>query len=240
MAKSVFVAFVFAFLVIGVKSTTFTFTNNCPYTVWPGTQSGSGSPALSQTGFQLNNGATTSLDASPGWSGRFWARTRCGSDSSGKFTCATGDCGSGQVQCNGAGGAPPATLVEFTLGSGGSQDFYDTSLVDGFNLPVSVVPQGGSGCKTSSCPADVNGLCPAELKVVGSDGATVACKSACEAFGSPQYCCTGSFGTPQTCPPTDYSRIFSNACPLAYSYAYDDLRGTFTCTGANYLITFCP
>ncbi|KAL2499336.1 Pathogenesis-related thaumatin superfamily protein [Abeliophyllum distichum] len=30
------------------------------------------------------------------------------------------------------------------------------------------------------------------------------------------------------------------ACPRAYSYAYDDKTSTFTCVGADYLITFCP
>ncbi|MCI07889.1 thaumatin-like protein 1-like, partial [Trifolium medium] len=29
-------------------------------------------------------------------------------------------------------------------------------------------------------------------------------------------------------------------CPKAYSYAYDDASSTFTCSGADYSITFCP
>ena len=121
-------------------------------------------------------------------------------------------------------------------------DFYDVSLVDGFNLPVSVATQGGSGdCQTSTCPANVNAVCPTELQVKGSDGSVIACKSACTAFNEPQYCCTGAFNTPQTCPPTNYSKIFEDQCPLAYSYAYDDQNSTFTCSGGpNYTITFCP
>ncbi|OVA17942.1 Thaumatin [Macleaya cordata] len=223
-----------------VFSATFTFKNNCPYTVWPGTLTGGGGSQLSSTGFELGTGASSSLEAPASWSGRFWARTGCSTDSSGKFTCATADCGSGQIACNGAGAIPPATLIEFTLGTGGAQDFYDTSLVDGYNLPMSATPQGGSSCSSTSCPANVNAVCPPELSVKGSNGSTIACKSACLAFNQPQYCCTGAYGSPQTCLPTNYSKIFKNACPQAYSYAYDDKSSTFTCTGANYLITFCP
>ncbi|BFG14589.1 hypothetical protein CerSpe_008630 [Prunus speciosa] len=34
--------------------------------------------------------------------------------------------------------------------------------------------------------------------------------------------------------------MFKAACPRSYSYAYDDASSTFTCTGADYTITFCP
>lgn len=51
--------------------------------------------------------------------------------------CETGDCGN-RLQCNGAGGVPPVTLVEITLNGHGGQDFYDISLVDGFNVIASV------------------------------------------------------------------------------------------------------
>jgi hypothetical protein len=166
----------------------------------------------------------------------------CTTDASGKFSCETADCASGQVACNGAGAIPPASLVEINIAANGGQDFYDVSLVDGFNLPVSVATQGGTGdCKASSCPADVNAVCPADLQVKGSDGSVIACKSACTAFNQPQYCCTGAYNTPETCPPTSYSMIFENQCPQAYSYAYDDKNSTFTCSGApDYVITFCP
>ncbi|KAF3791721.1 Thaumatin-like protein 1 [Nymphaea thermarum] len=224
-----------------VHSATLTFKNNCPFTVWPGTLASGGSPALSATGFKLAQGTTMTLDAPPSWSGRFWARTQCSADSSGKFKCVTGDCGSGSVACSGAGAVPPVTLVEFTFGSGGAQDFYDVSCVDGFNLPVSVAPSSGTiRCSAAACPVDIKSSCPPELKVVGPHGATVACKSACLAFSTPEYCCTGAHSTPETCPPTQYSKFFKQQCPQAYSYAYDDKSSTFTCIGANYAITFCP
>jgi hypothetical protein len=67
---------------------------------------------------------------------------------------------------------------------------------------------------------DLNGACPAE------------------AFGSPQYCCTGKYGNPDTCKPSAYSELFKKACPLAVSYAHDGPGGVSnTCT---YTISFCP
>jgi hypothetical protein len=37
----------------------------------------------------------------------------------------------------------PATLVEFTLDGAGGLDFFDVSLVDGYNLPMRVAPRVG-------------------------------------------------------------------------------------------------
>ncbi|XP_020083905.1 thaumatin-like protein 1 [Ananas comosus] len=236
--------FAIVLLIQGVSSTTFTFTNNCPYTVWPGAISGASSPLLPSTGFELQQGASQSLQAPSQWSGRMWARYQCSTDSSGRFSCESGDCGTGQIACGSSGGAPPTTLVEFTLQGSGGQDFYDISNVDGFNVPVSVAPQGGGppgSCSSTACAANIDGECPQELQYTSpSNGAVIGCKSACLAFNTDQYCCRGAFGSPSTCKPTNYSQFFKNACPQAYSYAYDDSSSTFTCTGANYLITYCP
>ncbi|GAB4847544.1 Thaumatin-like protein 1 [Ancistrocladus abbreviatus] len=223
----------------GIAATTFTFVNQCEYTVWPGILSGAGSPNLDSTGFVLNQGSSRSFQAPTGWSGRFWGRTGCNFDDSGHGSCATGDCGSGQIECNGAGAAPPATLAEITLGGGSAsgQDFYDVSLVDGYNLQMIVEASGGSGaCASTGCVANLNLRCPDELKAEGGG----ACKSACEAFGNPEYCCSGAYNSPTTCKPTAYSQMFKSACPRSYSYAYDDKTSTFTCSGADYTITFCP
>lgn len=137
---------------------------------------------------------------------------------------------------------PPATLAEFTLNGAGGLDFYDVSLVDGYNLAMTVAPQGagtGGNCTTTGCLVDLNPGCPSELKVLASDEG-VACKSACDAFGDPQFCCSGAYATPDTCKPSSYSEFFKNECPKAYSYAYDDGTSTFTCASADYVITFCP
>jgi hypothetical protein len=102
----------------------------------------------------------------------------------------------------------------------------------------------------TGCLVDLNGACPADLRVMATSATTgagsgpagaVACRSACEAFGTPQYCCSGAYGNPSTCKPSTYSQFFKTACPRAYSYAYDDSTSTFTCaTGTSYAITFCP
>ncbi|KAG9147461.1 hypothetical protein Leryth_007276 [Lithospermum erythrorhizon] len=220
----------------GVFGATFTFVNRCEYTVWPGVLANAGSPSLDSTGFELPQGSTRKFIAPSGWSGRVWGRTGCNFDGSGSGICSTGDCGSGQVECNGAGAAPPATLAEFTLGTVG-QDFYDVSLVDGYNLPMVVDASGGSGmCASTGCVTDLNQICPSELKV--GDGE--ACKSACEAFQSPEYCCSGEYNSPATCKPSVYSQMFKAGCPRSYSYAFDDPTSTFTCAGADYTLTFCP
>lgn len=75
-----------------------------------------------------------SVHSADNWAGRFWGRTWCNSNTQ---HCLTGDCGN-KLQCNGAGGVPPASLAEITLKGAGGLDFYDISLVDGFNTEISV------------------------------------------------------------------------------------------------------
>ncbi|KAL2319091.1 hypothetical protein Fmac_032967 [Flemingia macrophylla] len=242
MAPSCFSIHIWLTLVLlgkGAWGATFTVINKCDFTVWPGILSNAGSSGLESTGFELQSGGTRSFHTPPNWSGRFWGRTGCNFDpKTQQGSCTTADCGSDQVQCNGGGATPPATLAEFTIGSGsGTQDFYDVSLVDGFNLPILVDPSGGSGiCGSTGCVADLNQHCPNELRVADSG----ACRSACQVFGSSEYCCRGAYASPATCKPSVYSQIFKSVCPKSYSYAYDDATSTFTCTGADYTITFCP
>uniref|UniRef100_A0A0D9VFL3 Thaumatin-like protein n=1 Tax=Leersia perrieri TaxID=77586 RepID=A0A0D9VFL3_9ORYZ len=242
------VSVVLAVFTASSSSTSFTIINNCANTIWPGAITGDGKAGLDSTGFELAPGQSRTVSAPSGWSGRFWGRTFCYAADSGKFTCVTGDCGTGRVDCTGGGGVPPATWAEFTLNGNGGMDFYDVSLVDGFNLPMLVTPQGatttaGGNCVPTGCEADLNaGACPADLRVSAPGGGVVACKSACEAFRSDQYCCKGMYEDPNTCFPSNYSQVFKSACPKAYSYAYDDKMSTFTCPGTatTYNITFCP
>lgn len=242
----IFLLLVNYLVLLRVQSATFTVTNKCNYTVWPGFLSGAGTAPLPTTGFALQASESKVITVPSSWSGRIWGRTQCAGDSSsGEFACATGDCKSGEVECSGQGATPPATLAEFTLNGAGGQDFYDVSLVDGYNLPMLVVPQGGTGdnCTTTGCAVDLNGACPSELKVPSGTSVkeTVACNSACGAFQDAQYCCSGAYGSPNTCKPSSYSEVFKTACPRAYSYAYDDKTSTFICgSSPDYLVTFCP
>ncbi|KAF2324512.1 hypothetical protein GH714_014959 [Hevea brasiliensis] len=126
------------------NATVFTLQNLCSYTIWPGTLSGNGAATLGDGGFVLSPGSSIQLQAPPSWSGRFWARTGCKFDDSGAGKCVTGDCG-GILKCTG-GGAPPVTLAEFTIAANhNDKDFYDVSLVDGYNIGLGVKALGGSG-----------------------------------------------------------------------------------------------
>ena len=135
-------------------------------------------------------------------------------------------------------------------------------------------------------------LGPLDLAYRNADGVIVGCKSSCFAnlSGNPGAlpclvstvtdskrlsvhpansadCCSGSFGTPGTCPASGvrYYRYFSESrtcslwpavalglltcaedqCPNAYAYAYDEGSGTalWTCDSnlsSDYTLVFCP
>lgn len=227
------------------QNRTFIFVNQMNEDIWVGCQ---GNPLPANGGFALPRGASVTITVPFGASAiRFWGRTGCNFNASGAGTCASGDCARG-LYCNGAGGIPPATLAEFTMNGAGNQDFYDISLVDGYNVPIRIVPVPGTftvpagagkyGCGVAGCTSDLLLTCPTELRTYNSSGQTVGCMSACMKYGTSQYCCTGPNNQPSTCPPTSYSQIFKAACPDAYSYAYDDQTSTYICLNATYQIIF--
>ena len=86
---------------------------------------------------------------------------------------------------------------------------FGISLVDGYNLPISI----SSKPKSSWCLIEG---CPEKLRVLDQSGDVVAGKSACLGFQEDEYCCTES-----TCKPTKYSKMFKKACPSYISYASD-------------------
>ncbi|KAH6780371.1 Pathogenesis-related thaumatin superfamily protein [Perilla frutescens var. hirtella] len=211
----------------------FTIVNYCRQTIWPAVFPGEN---FNGGGFTLKTGESRVFTAPVGWSGRIWARTGCKFDSRGNGSCETGRCGS-SYKCGGSG-ETPASLAEFTLAS---PDFYDVSLVDGFNLPVTVTPLNGGGgnCSVAGCDGDLRQTCAKELAVKGGGGRVVGCRSACDVFNTDEYCCRGVYGNPMTCQPTSYSKLFKQACPTAYSYAYDDPSSIFTCITGDYVVSFC-
>ncbi|CAN4095840.1 unnamed protein product [Withania somnifera] len=191
--------------------------NNCKESVWPGILGTAGHETPSNGGFHLKIGQQVVIQLPDLWSGRIWGRQGCCFDKNGKGSCQTGDC-SGLLHCSGAGGTP----------------------FDGFNIPVAMIPIGGSaGCGVAACEADLNECCPAYL-AVKCQGKIVGCKSACLATNSPKYCCTGEFANKNTCKPTAFSQLFKTICPRAYSYAFDESTGLKSCKAPRYLITFCP
>jgi len=223
--------------------------NNCSFPVWVGVLGDTRYPLPMNGGWKMDKHTNTSVSFAKGWVGRFWGRTNCNHDG----WCQTGDCG-GKIQCNGAGGNPPVSLAEFAFDTPGG-DYYDVSLVDGYNLPMQIRPKNAtrspfSGdwryhCQWAGClpGRDLNQHCPHDLQVKNSSGTIVACLSACMKFNKDEFCCRGRYGTPEHCPPTNYTRTFKDSCPDAYSYAYDDNSALYTCDGkpiSNYDVVFCP
>ncbi|CAO4373297.1 unnamed protein product [Caenorhabditis nigoni] len=109
---------------------------------------------------------------------------------------------------------------------------------NGAGVLIDAIGGEGNCGRAVRCFTDINEKCPGNL-AVKRDGRTVACKSACMAYNTDHDCCRGAFGTPHTCKPSETSRMFKDACPKAYSCAYDDATSTFTCRNANYVVQFC-
>ncbi|KAF7099161.1 hypothetical protein CFC21_100836 [Triticum aestivum] len=145
MASSLFIIAILL-TVAATDAATITVVNKCSYTVWPAAIPVGG-------GTKLEPGQMSTIHPPAGTnSGRIWARTGCKFDASGKGSCTTGDCG-GVLACR-VGVKPPASLAEYTLGTGSNADFYDISLVDGFNCPSELKVNGGcmSACGKFGTP----------------------------------------------------------------------------------------
>jgi thaumatin family protein len=205
---------------------TYTIVNQCTQTVW--------AAALPATTFpggdvEMAPGVSFQVGIENGWSGRIWGKTGC-TTSGTHLTCASD--------------AFPASLAELTLTSSPTGlDFYDVSLVDGFNLPIELVAQGHVpnpahpyDCGDPQCVPNLNATCPQPLQdVVG--GAVLACANdECKVLGD------NDAASPDCIYPNQYTRFFKSACPTAYSYPYDDPTSTFTCEGTtnDYAVVFCP
>ncbi|TFK49637.1 thaumatin-like protein [Heliocybe sulcata] len=248
----------FALYAVSLASArTFTVHNHCPFTIWPAMftdlNAGSAVPDY-PTGWEADAYTSVSFNVPDNWTaGRIWARRDCDfSSNPGPNSCLDGGCNGG-LECDPhtGTGVPPATVAEWTLSASGDMDWYDISLVDGYNLPARI--DNNVGCGVPSCPVDLGPNCPSPLAgPFDSSGFPVGCKSACQAnldgdqADSPN-CCSGQYDTAATCPPSGvaYYSYFKNNCPDSYVYAYDESSGTalWTCSSsleADYTLTFCP
>ncbi|CAN7020954.1 unnamed protein product [Brassica oleracea var. botrytis] len=235
--------FLASHLSVSVTSRSFTIENKCDFTIWPATYNYQGS--VDTPGFILEKGEKRTINTTSSWKGYLWGRTLCSRDSSaGYFSCITGDCDSGTIECS-KEAVPPATLAEFNLVSDGGNDYYDVSVINGYNLPVLVTPENGL-CKSIGCDIDIKKTCPTELwmpDIRSND--PYACRTSCQKNQTRELCCVGHYQEvgipPQECKRTIYSETFNRTCPGAYSYAYDSNSSTFTCPySSNFVIQFCP
>lgn len=97
--------------------------NRCPHNVFVRTLGNAGLPTLGERELP-GHGASHELHFPHGWSGRLWANQ-----------------------------SPGATLFEVSMDKDWGQDWYNLSVIDGYNLPMVAGPVGGGGaeCKWFHC-----------------------------------------------------------------------------------------
>nr|XP_048330581.1 thaumatin-like protein 1b [Ziziphus jujuba var. spinosa] len=231
--------------------------NHCSHPVCPVVPSNAGKPSLlpSKGGHitVLHPGQSIHISVSSSWSGSIWGRTPCTKDSDKrKFRILIKDSrsytekGGGPISCN-LHKPISTTIATFMLNGTDGLDYYEVSFRNGYNLPMLVVPvHNGSGsgsgghCRTAGCTVNLTSLCPPELRFSEE---SLGCKSACQAFGDPKFCCTsngiGLTGNTH-CNPNFYREFFKKACPKANSFV-DDTSSLFSCPlGQDYSLIFCP
>jgi len=67
----------------------------------------------------------------------------------------------------------PMTTINLSYSDTGTYT-YDVSLIDGFTIPVSIVPSSFPDCKSVSCLTDINQICPINNQVL-NNGQVLAC-----------------------------------------------------------------
>ena len=86
------------------------------------------------------------------------------------------------LQCGSqVGGQPPVTLAELTFD--GKQNWYDISMVDGFNLKTGIYPLQNEKCSQINCANSIDReKCPELLRVYDEDDNLSSCQSICKAL----------------------------------------------------------
>ncbi|KAI8063923.1 thaumatin [Gongronella butleri] len=202
--------------------------NNCPESNSIGVLT-NGAANIDQR-FDLTSKQSRSISLPDTWGGRIFGQPQC---------VGTQD----NQHCGPPGASNPATLAEFFFKGSSGKDYYDVSMVDGYNLPMAINVEGGGSssgyeCGNPSCMSLPS--CPSSLTVKDSASRVIGCQSSCSATGNPADCCSGSYDTPSTCKADSQANNVKAACPQAYSFAYDDQTSTFTCPDpSGYTVTFC-
>ncbi|ORY99958.1 thaumatin, partial [Syncephalastrum racemosum] len=205
--------------------------NQCKETVSVGVLTNGKSANQPEQSFDLTPGSSQSISKDDHWGGRVWGRHQCSGGNSGSKDCGV------------PGAGNPASLAEFFFKGSDGKDFYDISLVDGYNLQMSINVEKGEGgsngkynCGSPSCKVPD---CPKEYAIVDSTGNVVSCQSSCSKHNDDQTCCKGSHDDPSVCKPDQQASAVKKACPDAYSFAYDDQSSTYQCNTDNYEVVFC-
>jgi hypothetical protein len=240
------------------------FENRCGYDIWINPLTNAQGKELAPGIVRLRNYEhfTYAIPTIEGWGGRFWPKSGC--DSSG-HNC---EVGQSVDPCNPGGCDPPAeTKVEFFFPNSTHPGdiWYDVSLVDGYSLPVEIVPSVQVGtCVTTNCALSLNS-CPINEDFVGDlrlirNGRTIKCLAPCKKWNYPPpfghgfneeispgvyLCCPTPPIWPDECRAgpvvnTQYVQLVHRDCPTAYAYSYDDEAGLHNCPdGTSFKVTFC-
>ncbi|KAF8265819.1 Osmotin thaumatin-like protein [Lactarius quietus] len=234
--------------------------NNCPYTIW---SVSTFTPEWRHFYRQLFQACCrwvappssfVSITVPGNWGiGHIWGRRDCNFNTAnpGPDSCIDGGCPGG-LNCTGQGRSP-VTVAEFTLSSYPDiPDYYDISLINGFNIPMRIDNNGD--CGVPQCSVDLGANCPTPLQEHNKpSGFSTGCNSACNAGlaadpNNDPNCCTGKYASAATCPTSSvqYYSYFKSNCQDTFVYLFDKQPNDsplFSCPSTNeadYAITFCP
>ena len=206
---------------------------------------------IGKGGFKLEaNGGTESYPVNDGWQGAWFGRTNC-SFTGDLGSCETGNClasdGWGHLNCSGVGSTAPASKGEMNMDLTSGNDFYDVSLVDGYNLPMQITPRDYNQAYVNADPADLfrctsSGClnssampsCPADLTYL-PNGNRVGCQDDCSLATmyhnvSPYYF-TQSQVDAYCCPDTTYCSPANPCGPGSTCAAW--IQNPSTCLNCN-------
>jgi PKD repeat protein len=206
---------------------------------------------IGEGGFKLEaNGGTESYPVNDGWQGAWFGRTNC-SFTGDLGSCETGNClatdGWGHLQCSGVGSTAPASKGEMNMDLTSGIDYYDVSLVDGYNLPMQITPRDYNPAYVNADPADLFrctsagclnssalSSCPSDLTYL-PNGNLVGCQDDCSLATiyhnvSPYYF-TQSQVDAYCCPDTTYCSPANPCGPGSTCAAW--IQNPSTCLNCN-------
>lgn len=191
--------------------------NKCGFPVWP-VMADSMAPSLNTTKKALavlQSGKVYKMDVDPFWSGSIWGMVGCVE----------------KKPCDNLSNMYATKATFELLGGIAKPDTFSVTLENGYNLPISVVPQSSKSdskwkyCASMGCTVNAENLCPKSLQVKreGRGGVFTACKGRCDGY---------------LCSPPEFSASFRKACPRAFPFS--DSAAICPPSTLSYTLTFCP